>query len=131
VSDQEQNKALAKRFLDVMGTGDADTLMTLLSDDLEYWVAGSLPISGTHTKQELNQMLRGVGGLFPDGLKLNATSAIAEGNRVALEAVGGGPTSTGRVYANRYHFLFEFENGKISKLREYMDTAHAGDIFGG
>lgn len=129
MANLEENKALAKEFLKVMGDGDADTLMTFLSDDLEYWVAGNLPMSGTHTKQALKDMMAGVGGFFPGGLRLQPVSTIAEGNSVALEAAGGGETVTGKKYDNRYHFLFEIENGKITKLREYMDTGHAAEIF--
>lgn len=130
MADLEKNKALAKDFLAAMSARDSDKLMDLLADDLEYWVPGTLPLSGTHGKEQLRGMMGGVGDFFPEGLKVRPVSTIAEGNRVAVEAEGGGKTVTGKVYDNRYHFLFEFdEAGKISKLREYMDTGHAADIF--
>ena len=55
---------------------------------------------------------------------------IAEGNKVAAEAVFDGVVQSGKVYLNYYHWLIEFREGKIARLKEYMDTLHAKDVFG-
>lgn len=132
MSDVEGNKQRAGEFLRLMSAGEAGALGDMLSDNLEYWVAGSMPMSGTHTKATLTGMMGGITGLFPDGLKVRPDAMVAEGNKVAVEASGGGKTASGKTYANRYHFLFEFDgSGKVTKLREYMDTGHAAEIFAG
>jgi uncharacterized protein len=132
MASTEKNVAAAKEFLEAMGDRNVGLMGDLLSDDLEYWVAGNMAMSGIHTKPALLEMVPNVGEFFPEGLRVYPTETTAEGNRVALEATGGGKTATGKTYDNRYHFLFEFDgSGKIAKLREYMDTGHAAEIFAG
>ena len=40
------------------------------------------------------------------------------GDRVAAEAKFNGELTNGRVYNNLYHYLFEFDNGKIVKIEK-------------
>lgn len=63
------------------------------------------------------------------GLRMTVTSAIAEGDKVAVEAVSAGDLKNGRRYRQEYHFLVEFRDGKISAVREYLDTQHAHDVW--
>lgn len=35
-----------------------------------------------------------------------------------------GELKNGRVYDNRYHIAMTFRDGKISAVREYLDTQH-------
>jgi hypothetical protein len=62
-------------------------------------------------------------------LRIVPLSMIAEGDRVAVEAESFAELTNGKVYNNRYHFFFELADGKVTKVREYMDTAHAREIF--
>ena len=63
-------------------------------------------------------------------MSLHESSLVAEGDKVAAEAVSYGKLASGRVYNNYYHFLIVVRDGKIARLNEYMDTYHAKDIFG-
>ena len=36
----------------------------------------------------------------------------------------------GTFYENSYHFLFIIEDGKVKRMKEYMDTYHAKVTFG-
>jgi len=68
--------------------------------------------------------------MYKEGaLRLTPTHMIAEGNEVAVEAESFATMTNGRVYANRYHFLFEVADGKILRIKEYMDTMHAWETF--
>jgi ketosteroid isomerase-like protein len=55
----------------------------------------------------------------------------AEGDRVAVEAKSFATMEDGRVYANSYHFLLTVRDGKVTTVREYMDTIHARETFFG
>lgn len=131
MSNLEKNKETAQAFLKALGESDVATIDQLLTDDVQYWVIGSIPLSGTHTKAALLQMLGGVAasGLFKEPLALKTTGLTAEGNRVALEAKGNVAMTSGKFYKNDYHFLFEFRDGRISHLREYMDPMAAQEAF--
>lgn len=127
----EKNKEIAGKFFSNISSGDMDALIGLLSDDVSYWVAGSGSLSGMHDKAAIEKLMPQFSQLFPDGMKLNPLAMTAEGDRVAVEAKGGGKTGSGKAYANRYHFLFEINDaGKIKTVNEYMDTAHVIEVFG-
>jgi ketosteroid isomerase-like protein len=55
----------------------------------------------------------------------------AEGERVAVEAESLGDHASGQVYSNLYHFLFEFRDGKLLSLKEYMDTERVTEVLCG
>ena len=60
---------------------------------------------------------------------MTVKGTIAEGERVAMEAESYGELTNGRVYNQHYHFVFEFRDGKISAVREYLDTQHAHAVW--
>jgi ketosteroid isomerase-like protein len=81
-------------------------------------------VVGTHDKAQIERVFRGMLGQLKDGLRMTVTSAIAEGDRVALEVVSRGELRNGRVYEQEYHMLMTIRDGKISAVREYLDTQH-------
>ncbi|MFC9550315.1 nuclear transport factor 2 family protein [Rhodococcus sp. NPDC056960] len=131
MSTPEQNIDLAKNFAKVFSTGDVDQILDTLHPDATYWVSGGIDgMSGTYDKEGLGALLCGVTSVYENGaLEVTPTSAIAQGEKVAVEATSYAKLKNGKVYQNRYHFLFEFRDGRILSVKEYMDTKHAFDIF--
>jgi uncharacterized protein len=127
--DLEQNKALARRFFDLLSVGDADGLMAIYTNDFTCWTAGSLPFSGIHPRDEAKAMIGGVTAVFPSGWRFTVRTLTAEDDRVAAEAECSGVHVSGKRYEQRYHFLFRIRDGKIYELREYFDTMHANDVL--
>lgn len=127
----DENKAIAARFAEVFSTGDVDAILELLHPDAVYWVAGQIEgMSGDYTREEFGDLLRGVTGAYTTGsLEITPLSSIAEGDKVAVEAESYGELHNGRIYRNRYHFLFQIRDGVIISVKEYMDTKHAWDTF--
>lgn len=129
----EQNKKIAIGLLEDFSKGNMDGVLNAMADNAIWWVAGDLPnLSGTNTKQQMALLFNNLGSLFPKGLAITTDSAIAEGDRVAIEAHSYGEAGTGKIYQNKYHWLFEVRGGKIEVVKEYMDTKHANEaILGG
>ncbi len=123
-STTAQNKRIVAEFFEKFSNGDIDPAFALVSDDVDWWVPGDLPFSGTKTKAEYLQIVGSIQRGFPAGLRLEATSMIAEGNQVAVEVESYGEHANGKTYNNRYHFLITIESGKITEVKEYMDTLH-------
>ena len=48
-----------------------------------------------------------------------------------MEASSEGMHVSGVPYTNDYHFLFEFQDGKLLKLKEYMDTERVTEVLCG
>jgi uncharacterized protein len=123
----EENKRIARDFLTRFTASDVDGALAGMTDDATWWIAGKagqLPVVGTHDKTQIERVFRGMLGQLKDGLRMTVTSAIAEGDRVALEVVSRGELRNGRVYEQEYHMLMTIRDGKISAVREYLDTQH-------
>ena len=119
-----QNKELVATFFELFSKGEIDDAFSMVSDTAVWWVPGDLPFSGTKSKTEYLQVVGAIQQGFPNGLQLNATSMVAEGDKVAVEVESYGEHANGRTYQNKYHFLITIENGRIIHVKEYMDTLH-------
>lgn len=128
---RESPKAIVTRFLEVFSTGDVHRILEGLTDDATWWVSGRLDgLSGLYTKAQLAPLLDGATKLYETGaMRIVPVAMIAEGERVAVEAESYAKLKNGKVYNNRYHFVFELADGKLRHVREYMDTAHAYETF--
>lgn len=129
MSDLAQNKVIVRKFFTHLSNGDIDALMSLYDDAFTCWTAGSLPFSGTHPRAVIPDMVSGVTGVFPDGLKFTVHSLTAEEDRVSAEAESLGKHVSGQIYNQRYHYLFVIRDGKIHQIKEYFDTMHANEVL--
>lgn len=130
MNDSELMKSLARHFLKAMTSGDIDQVTDLVSEDFVYWVAGSLPHSGSFDKAGFIAILKGVSSVFEGPFSISPTGFIVDGRRIAVEAQSDGRTVNGKEFRNQYHFLMEFRDGKAVLLKEYMDTALSAEVFG-
>ncbi len=127
------NKELVAAFIEAMRVSDVDKLTTMISGDFSWWIAGRpeyLQTAGEHDKDFFIGFFGGGADLFPNGAEFAVAGMIAEGDKVAVEANMKATTAMGSQYDNSYHFLFTIEGGKISRMKEYMDTYHAKTTFG-
>ena len=131
MNDPEAAKALAARFFATFSTGDVPAILALMDEDATWWVSGNVDgFSGTYGKIQLGELLKGVVQVYKAGaLRITPGAMTAEGNRVAVEAEGFAELMNGRIYRPAYHYLLELRDGKVLRVREYMDTLHARQIF--
>jgi ketosteroid isomerase-like protein len=125
----EDNKKIVLSFFENFSAGKADAALALMADNATWWIAGKFEMSGTKTKAQFTEMLKGMGAVMPKGMRITPKGITAEGDRVALEAESYGEAAKGKIYQNQYHFLVEVRNSKIQAVREYMDTMHAREVF--
>ncbi|MDR7075946.1 MULTISPECIES: nuclear transport factor 2 family protein [Neobacillus] len=128
---EEQNKEVVTNFMKTFSTGNIDAFMEYMSDKATWWVAGTIEgISGEKDMKEFRAMNSGIAeGTKTGAITLTPLAITAEGNRVAVETESYAELNNGRVYNNIYHFLFVVENGKIEKVKEYLDTEHTRKVF--
>ncbi|MEZ5502030.1 MAG: nuclear transport factor 2 family protein [Halioglobus sp.] len=125
------NKALVTRFFDALNRGDVEFIVAAYADDGCVQTMGNTLISGVFSRDQIAASAGGIFDVFPDGLAFTVQSMIAEGNKVAVEARSEGRHVSGKMYCNEYHFLFEFRDGKLLRLKEYMDTERVTDVLCG
>jgi ketosteroid isomerase-like protein len=130
--DTDRNRATAQRFFDLFSASDLDGVLALLTDDATWRIPGKkelTPTAGVYTKERIGRLFHRMLDNLATGLRMTVISAIAEGDRVALEVTSSGDLKNGRRYRQEYHFLMEFRDGRISAVREYLDTQHAHDVW--
>ena len=125
----QENKQLARDFMDALSRADTNWVLDHYADDMVMWTAGSLAISGPHTKEEIRPLMDGILGAFPNGLEFTVKTLTAEEDRVAIEAESRGEHVSGKPYENQYHFLMRIRDGKIVEFKEYLDTQLANEVL--
>ena len=127
----EQNKEMVKATWMAFTKGDIKTAFNNMADNVSWLVPGTNPgVSGVKRgKDEILKFMGSVGTLFPEGLQSEITRAYATDDAVILELTNRGKVSNGKQYENEYCFVFELENGKIRRIREYADTQKANAIL--
>lgn len=130
-TEEEANKAVVTEFMEVFSRGDVDAILGFLTDDATWWVAGAIEgISGEKDKAAFGEMLGGLSTLTTAGaIALTPKALTAEGDRVAAETESYAEMTNGRVYNNLYHFVFELSDGRIRRVKEYLDTEHTRAVF--
>ena len=131
MSTEINNKAIVESFFKALNAGDVDTIVNTYADDGCVQTMGNTLISGTFDRAQIAAATSGIFDVFPNGLKFEISDMVAEGEKVAVEARSEGEHVSGQIYSNEYHFLFQFRDGKLVKLREYMDTEQVTDILCG
>src|ERR1700712_775743 len=103
---------------------DRSLFAASLADDVTWVVTGQYSWSRTFTGKE--QILRDLHGhvrsLLVDPTRTIADRFIAGDGHVVVEARGNNLTRTGVRYDNDYCLVFQLENGKIRRIREYCDS---------
>lgn len=121
-------KTTAIAFLKEFSGGDRAAAWRRASDDVIWTInQHNADTNGlaVFNRDQYSAMVESSEYLFPNGISLEVTGALADGDRVALEARGNGALADGRIYANHYVFTFRFRDDKISEITEYLDTAYA------
>ena len=120
----EKNVQIVKNFLAALGRRDKQDLLALSAEDIEWIIPGKdWPLAGTH---------RGHAGLEKLLQKANETietsfpkppEFIAQGDRVLVVGFATGRIkATNRTFEDDWVFAITVRNGKLTNIREYIDT---------
>lgn len=126
------NTAVAVDALRAMTTPSRiEEFLDYLSPDATWAIPGDWPrISGVQQRPQLDGFARiAMPAGFPTGCDLDVLTVGEAGTTVYVEVVVTARTAKGRDYKNAYCFALDFENGKISAIREYMDTLYADRVL--
>jgi ketosteroid isomerase-like protein len=120
-------------FFETLSTGDLDALALQLHEDMSWEpMVRDIPGAGLHQGREavLNDFLGPIRGVFkPGDPKVRIDAMVSDGDRVMVETRATGERADGKPYANRYAWAFELKDGKILRVREYMDSLYVARFF--
>ena len=127
----EANKQLAVELIHASTAHDGEKFELLLHPDATYWVIGKPHLFAYAGEQPRAQICAFMASpsIFIGGAKPTIHTVTAEDDRVAVELEVTGTMADGRVYTNVYHYLMWFKDGKILRVKEYLDTQSAAEFF--
>ena len=126
------NKRVATELFARFTAGDIAGVLDTMTEDATWLIPGkpeSSPAAGQYDKRRIGRLFQAMLGRLGSGLAMTVSSAIAEGDKVALEVRSQGELTNGNVYQQEYHFLMELRDGKVCAVREYLDTQHAHAVW--
>ena len=126
----DANRATVVRFYELMNARRFDEMWALFAPEA-VWSNGATPPTRSAPVERMREVIVDPMPIFVTGgidFVLHATTA--EDDRVAAEVSCRAELTTGAVYANQYHMLFRFHDGRIAEVKEYNDTLHARETFG-
>ena len=120
----QENVQIVKNFLAALGRRDKQGLLALSAEDIEWTIPGeNWPLAGTH---------RGHAGLADLLQKASETletsypeppEFVAQGDRVLVVGFNKGRVIfTKRTFEDHWVFAITVRNGKLTNIREYIDT---------
>jgi ketosteroid isomerase-like protein len=120
----EKNVQVVKDFFAAMGSGDKQRLLALVAEDIEWIIPGEdWPLAGTHRGHA------GLADLLQKASEMVETSFpeppefVAQGDRVLVVGVATGKIkATNKPFKDNWVFDITVRNGKVTKIREYIDT---------
>lgn len=120
----EDNTQIVKDFFAAMGKTNKQELLALAAEDIEWIIPGEgWPLAGTHCGHAqlaavLIKASEEVETAYP-----TPPEYVAQGDRVLVIGVATGKIkSTNKSFTDNWVFDINVRDGKIRKIREYIDT---------
>ena len=120
----EENVQVVKNFFAAIGSGDKQALLALVDEGIEWIIPGEdWPLAGTHRGHAgvaavLRKAAEEIETTYP-----KPPEFVAQGGRVLVVGVATGKIkATTRTFKDDWVFDITVRNGKLTKIREYIDT---------
>ena len=120
----EENVQIVKDFFAAIGRSDRQAVQALSAEDIEWIIPGEdWPLAGTHRGHAgLAELLQKTSGEMeissPEPLEF-----VAQGDRVLVVGFATGKIkATNRAFKDNWVFAITVQKGKVTKIREYIDT---------
>lgn len=119
----DKNIQTVKDFFAAIGRGDREGLLALVAEDIEWIIPGEdWPLAGTRHGHA------GLADLLETASKTLETSTeprefVSQGDRVLVVGFARGKVkATNRTFDDHWVFAITVRNGKLTNIREYIDT---------
>jgi ketosteroid isomerase-like protein len=109
------NKEIIQKVNEAFAAGDTDTILSFVDDDVRWDVLGFSTAIG---REEFRREVENEG--FEGRPVITITSAIEEGDRVAVEGRVLTKPAGGEPVELVFHNAYRLENGKIKEMRSYL-----------
>jgi uncharacterized protein len=123
----QSNKQIIKQAFDGLARGDPTAFINAMADDFTWIIESQSKLSRRYEGKSAvqNELVPALFANFATEYRNFADEIISEDDRVVVLARGDLKTVRGEDYNNSYCFVIRMRDGKMSELREFMDTALA------
>ncbi len=133
--NEQQNLQIVQQMCAAFEQGNIATLLDLLAEDVEWFVAGSpehVPLAGTYYGRDRVAQIFSNVGEYLELQQFKAQEFIAQGDRVAVfgHALGRVKPTNCLLEYDWVH-VYTLRDGQTIKFREYLDTAAIAAAFRG
>jgi|SRR4051812_25938761 ketosteroid isomerase-like protein len=120
----QENVEIVKDFFAAIGSGDKQRLLALVAEDIEWIIPGEdWPLAGTHRGHAGVAEVRQKASEEIETTYPKPPEFVAQGDRVLVVGVANGKIkSTNKTFVDHWVFDITIKNGKLTKVREYVDT---------
>jgi len=127
---QQQNKKLIQEGFDRWASNQG-SFFDLLSDDIEWTITGTSPISKTYTsrKQFLDEAIAPLSARLSKQITPKVRALYADGDTVIALWDGTAVAKDGKPYNNTYSWYMTIKNDRIVKAIAFFDTLELADIW--
>ncbi|MET9486853.1 nuclear transport factor 2 family protein [Nocardia sp. NPDC006630] len=135
----QTSKEFVQHAWQEFASGDPDRIAAVFTPDAEWLAppqnATARALDGSHHLLGRDRIVHFLTAEFPTVFvadrKIDFTAFTAEGSTVVVEERMRATLMNGNHYDNDYCFIFELHGGLIHRVREYMDTRRAEELFAG
>lgn len=125
--DEKENTSVIQNIFAAFRTGDVPFILNAVTDDIDWQMFGlkELPHTGPHRgRDQVARFLEAVAA-ETEVEKFEPREYIAQGDKVvALGYYRGTSRVSGRPLQSEWAMIFTLRDGKVSRFREYADTAN-------
>ena len=122
----QENVATVRRLYEAFAAGDVDTIITLMSPDIEWVEAENFPYADNNPYRGPEAVLTGVFGRLGtewQGFGAHPEEYIDGGDTVVvLGRYSGTCAATGKAMAPQMAHVLRVVDGRITSFRQYVDT---------
>jgi uncharacterized protein len=121
-----------REVMNAMSKGHVAPLFDTMSEDVTWrWMGVSQWSRTFEGKQTIvDKLFAGAAETLSPSSSVEVHFIHADGDCVVVEHSGHNELPDGRRYDNNYCWIFQFEEGLIRQVREYMDTQLVTETFG-
>ena len=125
MSEQDDIRAMATRFFDAIEAGDIETMQGSFTPDAEIWHnTDELIVTPAQTAQTLT----GMASRIRDREYADRQLTVFPGGFVQQHVLKGVRVHDGVSVRLPCAIICKVENGKITRLDEYFDSAHVAEF---
>jgi uncharacterized protein len=119
----QENVQIMKDAFAAVGRGDMQGLLAFSAEGIEWIIPGEWPLAGTYRGHAgVADLFQKISGMLEISFS-EPREFVAQGDRVLVAGFSRGRVkATNRTFEDHWVFACTVRNGKVTNIREYIDT---------